>query len=221
MLLDAGHDVRAISQPFDSLKVDGPIDVLVLQGTNASVVVDAPAGIATGIRTVVEGNTLNIDSSGLHVLQFGMLHASHPLVTVTVTILKRIAVDGSSDLHAVRLASSDELILKLRGSGDANLEQINVAKLTTEISGSADVQASGSAKEQSIMIAGSGDYDGANLRGDSVAVGITGSGDAAVWAIGSLAVQIAGSGDVSYWGDPAVSQSVKGSGDVIRRGSKN
>ena len=218
---DANHEVRSVNAPFDSLKIDGPIDVRVVQGANASVVIDAPASLASGVHTSVQDGTLNIDSSGLHLLQFGTFQVTHAMVTVTVTTLKKITVDGSGDLYASHLASSDELVLKLRGSGDATLEEIKVGKLTAEISGSADVEASGSALQQSVKIAGSGDYNGANLKGDSVAVAIAGSGDAAVWAVKSLAIQIAGSGDVGYWGDPAVSQSVLGSGDVSHLGSKS
>jgi hypothetical protein len=214
--------MRSVDASFNSIKLDGPVDVLVLQGATASVAVDAPASLAAEIHTKVENGTLNIESNGLsHLLHFGFLHEAHWVVTVTMPTLRQITMDGSGDLKVQRLTSSDELVLRLRGSGDVDLEQIKVGKLTTEISGSADVQASGSALEQSVKIAGSGDYNGNNLKGDSVGVAIAGSGDAAVWASKSLAIQIAGSGDVVYWGDPTVSKSIEGSGEVTHGGSKS
>jgi hypothetical protein len=216
------HQVRPIEGSFERLTINGAVDVTFVQGPNAGVTVDAPADIAAGIRTKVEDGMLKIDSSGLHIVEFfGGGRHSHLMVTVTAPTLKEITINGSSDLYAASLTSSDDLSLRLRSSGDLHIDNIAVRKLSTTIQGSADVLLAGTAQEQSISIQGSGDYHAENLKSAAVSVSIQGSGDADVWAENTLAIQIAGSGDVEYWGKPSVSQAIAGSGDVVAHGAKN
>jgi hypothetical protein len=219
---DPVHQVRPVEGSFEGMIINGAVDVTFVQGPTPGVTVDAPADIAAGIHTKVEDGVLKIDSSGLHIVEFfGGGRHSHLMVTVTAPNLKEITINGSSDLYAARLSSSDDLSLRLRSSGDLHIDNLAVRKLSTAIQGSADVLLAGSASEQSISIQGSGDYHAQNLKSGAASVSIQGSGDAAIWAENTLSIQIAGSGDVEYWGKPSVSQAIAGSGDVVARGAKN
>ncbi len=218
---DLDHEVRPLSASFDRLKINGSIDVILVQGPVASVSVDAPARTAAAIRTVVDGNTLLIDSGHGPMFDIALPGQQHPHVTVTTPLLHEIAINGSADLTSDSYVSSDDLLLHLRSSGDLTIKHLSVKKLETEIQGSADARLAGDAAEQSVKIEGSGDYQAENLKSGSAAVAIRGSGDASVWAADTLAISIAGSGGVEYWGSPSVSQSIAGSGDVRSRGPRS
>ena len=219
---DPVHQVRAVEGSFDRITINGAVDVTFVQGPIPGITVDAPADVAAGIHTRVEDGMLKIDSHGLHFVEmFGAGRHSQLMVTVTAPNLKEVTINGSSDLYAASLTSSDDLSLRLRSSGDVHIDKIAVHKLTTAIQGSADVYLAGSAAEQAVSIQGSGDYNAENLKSSAASVSIQGSGDAALWAQDSLAIQIAGSGDVNYWGKPTVSQAIAGSGDVVAHGSKS
>ena len=45
---------------FNGLKIEGPFDVIITQGSNESVKLDAPSGIMDRIVTEIDGGVLNI-----------------------------------------------------------------------------------------------------------------------------------------------------------------
>jgi hypothetical protein len=107
--------------------------------------------------------------------------------------------------------------ITLSGSGTVEAKGINSDSLKMAVNGSGNIRAEGKADQQEISIAGSGDYQGANLKGKAVSVNIAGSGGGVVAATDSLDVVVAGSGSIEYVGDPKVTQRVVGSGSVKKR----
>ena len=193
---------------FDGIALSGSLDLVVRQGAQQSVQVQADDNLLPLLETVVEparngGSTLKVRwkreggwggswNSGWNRVQ----PRTKVLVTVVVPTLTSVAVAGS---------------------GDARLQGLNTEDLSVRISGSGDVIGQGSATRLKISIAGSGDVRLAEMRSEEVSVSIAGSGDAAVNAQKALSVSIAGSGDVSYTGEAQVKSSVAGSGSVRRK----
>lgn len=109
----------------------------------------------------------------------------------------------------------DLTALRMSGSGTITITDLTTPELTVDVSGSAEVTATGTAADQHFAISGSGRVDSAGLAGDSVTVSIAGSGSATVYASDSLDVTISGSGTVTYLGDPErVTQNVSGQGSI-------
>lgn len=187
----AATETRAVA-PFKGIVLAGSIDLVVNQGAQASVQVQADDKLLPMIETVVEGDRLQVRvKRGEH---------RYTMRKVTVTIVTPV-------LNALSIA----------GSGDAVLNALNTGELAISISGSGDVRGSGQAKRLSVQIAGSGDVHLREMLADEVSVRIAGSGDAEVNAQKTLSVSIAGSGDVVYSGDAVVKSSVAGSGSVTRK----
>lgn len=207
---------------FEAVALSGAMDLVVRQGAQQSVQVQADDNLLPLLETLVEpgrnGNTLKVRwkreggwGSGWQNVQT----RSKVLITVVVPKLSAVAVAGSGDVR-VESFSTPSLQLSLSGSGDARLDGLTTDELGVRVSGSGDVSGKGSATKVKISIAGSGDVRLAEMRADDVSVSIAGSGDAAVNAQKALTVSIAGSGDVSYTGDAQVKSSVAGSGTVRR-----
>jgi len=88
--------------------------------------------------------------------------------------------------------------------------------VTTRISGSGDVDLTGTADEQRATLEGSGDYRAGALATRAAEVVLSGSGDATVDVSGTLRADVSGSGSVTHTGGASVTGSVTGSGDVRR-----
>jgi hypothetical protein len=219
-LAETVHESRQLATPIDTLVVNGDIDVELVQDGTAQVVIDAPAGIAKHIQSTVEHGTLTIDEDSHQILGIFFSRNSHPFITVHLPQLNEIRISGAADLMVGNWSSPADLRLELKGSGDLEISHLVVRKITTVIEGSADVTLSGSASEQDVRIAGSGDYRATDLKSGTGAVAILGSGDVSVWVQDALAVTLKGSGDVEYFGSPTLAQSIKGSGNVTGRGPK-
>lgn len=208
-------------ESFEAVAVNGAMDLVVRQGAQQSVQVQADDNLLPLLETVVEsgrnGATLQVrwkrNAGGSWWGGQNIQTRSKVVVTVVVPKLNAVALAGSGDLR-VESFQTPSLQVALSGSGDARLDGVTTDELGVRVSGSGDVSGRGQATKVKISIAGSGDVRLSEMRADDVSVSIAGSGDAAVHAQKALSVSIAGSGDVRYSGDAQVKSSVAGSGSV-------
>jgi len=206
---------RSIGE-FEAIAASGSMDIVVRQGTQPALQVEADDNLLPLLETVVDsgskGATLHIRWKKGEWLQA----RSKVKVTVTATRLTALSTAGSGAIR-VEGFKTPALQVSLAGSGETHLNSLATEELGVRISGSGDVSGSGSAAKLAVNIAGSGDVRLSELRSDDVSISIAGSGDAAVNAQKTLNVRIAGSGDVNYVGDATVKSSVAGSGSVRKK----
>jgi carbon monoxide dehydrogenase subunit G len=209
---------------FEQIDVSGSMDLIVRQGPQTSVQVQADDKLLPLVETVVEngakGARLKLrwkPAEG----QFwrwsnGPQGDAKVLVTVTTPRLTAVTSSGSGNTR-IEAFKTPSMQLAVAGSGEARFDALATEELSVRVSGSGDVSGTGSAGRLKISVAGSGDVRLPEMRADEVSVSIAGSGNAAVAAQRTLDVSIAGSGNVSYTGDAQVKSSVAGSGSVRRR----
>lgn len=106
---------------------------------------------------------------------------------------------------------------ELSGSGTVDAQGINADRLKITLRGAGDITMAGQAKRQEISLAGSGNYQGEDLKSQAVTIDIAGSGSAVLAVSDTLEVNVRGLGSVEYVGDPAVRQQVSGLGSVRKR----
>ena len=194
--------------PFNSIGLSIPADVILMQGSPQKVEIEAESNIINNIKTKVQDGSWEIKFKD-HVRK-------HEKITIYITIpeLKAIAIAGSGDVMTKgEFTGMDNLALSVAGSGDMKLEG-EAQSLDVSIAGSGDVIMRGSANKVSVSIAGSGDVNLQDLNAGGCDVSIAGSGNCKVKTDGSLDVSIVGSGDVYYTGGAQVHSSVMGSGNV-------
>jgi hypothetical protein len=103
----------------------------------------------------------------------------------------------------------------LSGSGKLDITAYRQDNLDLRVSGDADVNAQGAAKQVKLDISGSGNADLSGLATDGAEVTITGSGQARVGPKAWAKLDISGSGDVTLTSHPArVDSHVTGSGAI-------
>ncbi|MDH5265248.1 MAG: DUF2807 domain-containing protein [Betaproteobacteria bacterium] len=212
----ASGKVASESRPvgdFTGIALSLPGKVEVVQGSPASVTVEADDNLLPEIETVVEASRLRIRFHR----NLSVMGRSTLRVKVTAPNIESLAVAGSGDISAGKIAGA-ALSISVGGSGDVSVADVQVEALRVAIAGSGDVKAAGRATDLAAKIAGSGDLGAGRLEAKRATVSVAGSGDATLWARESLEVSVAGSGDVRYHGDPVVKKSVAGSGTVKRLG---
>jgi hypothetical protein len=210
----SGHVVeraRAVS-PFSRVRVDGPVDVQLVQGGAEAVRVVADDNIEPLVSTSFEGDTLVVG------IKPGAGFKTRNAVKVVVDFrqLAALSLKGSGDARLDRF-KGERLQLELSGSGDASIGLLEVRELQARLSGSGDVQAAGQADQQDWDLSGSGDVSAGSLSGRQVRARLSGSGDASLGVAQELDATLSGSGDLRYAGRPKLRSQVTGSGELMAR----
>jgi len=210
---------------FTSIKIAGPFDVHLVQGTDESVKFEASKEFIDHIVTEVDGGVLKIhhkhDNWGWGVKSWysdkGIWH-NHKKIVVYIVIkdIKAITMSGSGDINFDEGLKAAALKLVVRGSGQVK-GKIDVNTLESRISGSGSIQITGNAESSTVRVVGSGDFTGRDLITVNSAVHVSGSGHAQVNANGQVDAAVRGSGNVSYSGAAkSVKRSTSGSGEISR-----
>lgn len=192
------------------LKIDA--EVILTQGPQREVRVEAQRNILDVLETEIDGDQLQIEYGHARVVGHDPVR-----VYVTAPTLDELEVSGSGELRTAApwLAANQSLRVKVSGSGDADLTLTAADGLRTAISGSGEVKLHGAASSNNVTISGSGKVSAYDLSTQDTYVSISGSGKAYVTAARTLSTDISGSGSVYYHGNPTVSSRISGSGKVV------
>jgi hypothetical protein len=208
-------ETRAVTG-FQAIATRGSIKLVLRQGTREGVTLSGDDNLLALIETRV------VDHDGVPTLEIGAkrgisMSPRLPLVAnIDLITLKAIGIAGGGSVTGDAL-KTPVLKLSIAGSAKVRLQQLAVDELTTQISGSGDVEFGGRATKLGVSISGSGDVDTRGLDADDVQISVAGSGDAKVTARKTLNVSIAGSGSVVYAGDATVKSSIAGHGSVRKQ----
>jgi hypothetical protein len=182
-------ETRTVSG-FDEIVLSGSGEVVVDINGTESLTIEAEDNIMPLLTTEVHDGRLELSTkSGIS-----------PTVTVIYTV-SAAELDGVS----------------VDGSGDITVTGIDADSFDADISGSGQIEATGTTDALDVEISGSGRYTGADLVASVATVSVSGSGHALVNATETLDAEVSGSGTVEYIGDPNVSSSLSGSGDISQR----
>ncbi len=203
--------------PIHSVFVNIPVDVQLVAGNEGSSMLMGDESVTTLIDIEVKNGIayINAKDGKSHELE-RKLYRNDVDITLTMSELKNITLNGSGDVYAEDDIPSTSLSVTINGSGDVALRKTIPASFDLTINGSGDIVLTGAGKTAAgnISINGSGDVCTRSINAKAMLVNINGSGDATVSCDEALKVLIFGSGDVCYSGEPAVESSETGSGEV-------
>lgn len=202
---------------FHAIEVNYPAQVLVKQGAQESVKIEADDNLLPELQTRVRNGVLEI-----YHMSEGDTHV-YPTEAVRITIVVRELDDiefTSAGELVIEDLESDELDVALSGAGNLKLNDIAVETLHVSLSGAGSMTASGTADHLDVNISGFGDFKGGELHSRDALVSISGAGSATVWVDDDLTAQISGAGSVGYYGSATVSKQISGIGGVNHLGDK-
>jgi hypothetical protein len=192
--------------------IDG--DVYYTQDSEYKVEIYAQQNILDKIETPIENGQLRLQFRkyaypGKH--NRIVTHISSPLVS-------GLSVNGSGSMYVNAPVSSDNMTLKVNGSGYISMSSFTGTDLSATVNGSGRIAVNGgSVVNEDLRISGSGDLDMLNLFAQNANVHTSGSGNTSLYAGNRLDIFISGSGNVYYRGNPSVSTSISGSGKVTHQ----
>jgi hypothetical protein len=195
-------DVRAVV-----LQTSGDLTIRI--GADEGLTVTAGTGVIDALTSEISDGTLVLGAEANRSIN-GQVSYS-----LTVRGLEDIEVQGSGSVTGAAVLTGHSR-LSISGSGEVNLSELSVPDLSADLSGSGGAVLAGTSQASTVVVSGSGDFQGSALITTRTWVDSSGSGTVTVNVTDQLSVRSSGSGDVGYRGNPAaVDRDASGSGDII------
>ncbi len=232
--LDGNNNVimeTRIPVSFNRIENEDDFEVYYYQDTMFRIIIRAESNLVPYIRTVVNGNTLIIDTREnlnnnvpmeVHVYSptlVGVELSGSGYIHLNTTVSERFTAKLSGSGHIEGIVVSDYFEAILSGSGYINF-MVESKETKGIVSGSGGIQLLGLgdwiyAEFADFVITGSGDIEAYNLPVITCHANISGSGDIFTLVRDNLVGRISGSGNVYYKGNPNIDSDITGSGNII------
>jgi hypothetical protein len=199
---------------FNSIELSGAMNLHVRKDVTASVRIETDENLMELIEVHNDGNTLVVrpkDGYDPDPTKEIFIYAGAPE-------FRSIDVSGASEVTSDNiLTSSEELRVQASGASEISME-VNVARMTTDVSGSSKIKLKGLARDFTVSSSGASDIRSFDLITDNARIDISGASEARVTANKTLEVEASGASDVRYRGNASVSQNSSGASSVRKEG---
>lgn len=200
---------------FTQISLSIPGKAYVRQGNTNSVELDGPSDLLKEIEAVTEGDKLIIRPKDKW-FKWDWRDAKDITARITIKNINTLHVSGSGEMLVMTRVKTDNLKLKVSGSGTLKVEA-DAGDVTADVSGSGNITLRGNLKNVKSNISGSGKIDLQASVTDLASFDISGSGDAlARGTAGAVEARISGSGKIlaSALETKACRVRISGSGSV-------
>ena len=209
---------REISD-FNAISIDYPADVIVKQGKQYAVKLEADDNLIPQLEVNVQGETLHFRNNEKNWSQ--RVYPTEPVI-LTITVIDLDALNlptaGSIEIDGME---TNSLNVSVSGAGEVNLSDVKVEQMEFTISGAGKIFVDGEVDDLRLRISGVGEFDGGNLQSQIANVRISGAGSATIWVDKNLEASISGTGSIRYYGDPkSIDKNISGLGSVSSLGDK-
>jgi hypothetical protein len=198
---------------FNRVTIETFGEVLIEQGSEESLTIEAPRDYLRYITSEVKDGTLFIKTRR----GFVGGPVQHVTYNLTVKDLEEVTFSGAGSIKIFSLETGDFKV-NLTGAGSIEIDDLMADTLLVNLTSAGAVVIAGNAVSQEVNLSGVGSYEAGDLLSKEAKVQLTGAGSAVIWAEKTLDVNISGIGSVSYFGDPEVSQNISGLGSVNSKG---
>ena len=192
---------------FSANRLSCSADVIYTQDSIYSVKVSGQANILDVLTTSVNEGELKVD------FERDVWDSKNVRVELRGPRMYSMVISGSGNINSPAVMITEDLDLKVSGSGNISLLGLESGNVAATVSGSGNIEiAGGTSQTSSYVISGSGNISAEFFECRSNTTKVSGSGNVRVYATETLDVTISGSGDVRYRGTPSIDVSVTGSG---------
>ncbi len=196
---------------FTGLKVSSGIDVVIRQGKEISLKLEADDNLHEVIITEVDGNTLKIYT------RKNIRKARSKKVFLVYEDLNTIRISSAGDVTGENTLHTDTLDIDLSSAGDLNLE-VQAEKINCDISSSGDARLSGSTEVLVASLSSAGDLHAYELNTKKTEVSCSSAGDARVYATEEFNLRSSSAGSIYYKGDGRVVNShTSSAGSIVKK----
>lgn len=197
---------------FKDIEASSSIDVIVQQGSDYSIKVDAEENILELMKVKKEGDLLVIGFKN----NVNVNLTKDIKVYITAPEFHKLDGSGSCSFTSKGVLTGNEIVLDLSGACNARLN-LEVKKLEIDASGATEIELKGKAIDFSVDGSGSTSVNAFDFLTENAHIQLSGAGDAQVYASKSLTADLSGAGSVKYKGNPStISKDISGAGSVTR-----
>jgi hypothetical protein len=180
---------------FTGIKVSSGIDVLLKQGDDETVSVEADENLHEYILTEVRNGVLNVYS------EVNIRNADRKRVHVTIKDVKSIRTTSAGDIIGEGTINSNRLELSASSAGNIKLD-IKANEVSVDISSSGDISLTGETDNLKADLSSAGDLNAYELKTKEADLSVSSAGDADVNVSEKLYARASSAGDINYKGDP-------------------
>jgi len=196
---------------FSEIKSEMSGDIIITPAASYSISIESQQNIIDAIETVLNDGILTIRVKNNTIVK----PDSRIKVYISSPNIQGLMVSGSGNMQITGAMPSNDLYLKVSGSGNINIPKLTANSIDANISGSGEININdGAINDERIDIGGSGSVNASNMSAVTADIKIAGSGNARVYVTSNLKVRITGSGSLYYRGTPAIDVSITGSGNL-------
>lgn len=199
---------------FEGIRLNVSATVEIKRDSVFKVEVFAQKNVLSVLETKVIGNKLQIGTKN-----HTFLRKHEPIIIkISMPSVNHLEVSGSGKITCLDPIFTNNLDIKISGSGKIHFSGQIYQKMSSDISGSGSVYlySDGICQNSNINISGSGQVNAQNFKSEYSQIEISGSGSIKQEVLKELNGSISGSGTVEYWNNPIVNVSISGSGKVKR-----
>ena len=194
---------------FDRLTFSGIGKIIIEQGEETSLEVEAESNVIDALKISASGSSLEI---GFKSRFINVIPTKDIVFHLKVKDLKKIDLSGAGSIECNSL-NVESLSVDSSGVGSIKIN-ITASDLEIGISGAGKVNLSGEVDTQQLNISGVGSYDARELVSKDCEISISGAGKAVVNVTQTLDIKMSGVGKVDYVGNPSITQNVSGAGSI-------
>ena len=196
---------------FTGLKVSSGIDVVIRQGNEISLELEADDNLHDVIITEVVDNTLKIKALK------NIRKARSKKVYLVYEELNSIRISSAGDVTGENTLQTDKLDIDLSSAGDLKLD-VEAENITCDISSSGDARLSGKADFLEASLSSAGDLHAYELITRKAEVSCSSAGDARIYATGEFNLRSSSAGNIYYKGDGRVASShTSSAGSIVKK----
>jgi hypothetical protein len=204
---------------FERVVLDEYGELILSQGAQPSLTIEADEDVLSRIETEVKDGTLTIGIRGTWWDKLGMalndvLSGRKIVYQLVVRELAGVTVRGAGRVKCAELRT-DRLEVRVAGAGEVKIGSLTVGQLGVEVPGAGHVQLAGQAAEQRVALTGAGSYRAPRLESQKAQVRLTGVGSATLSVAQELEATIQGVGSIEYYGSPSVKERITGIGRLV------
>ncbi|WP_426668140.1 head GIN domain-containing protein [Mucilaginibacter sp. McL0603] len=193
----SGHQVTQSNRVsnFTRIDISGGFKVNLKQDSSLGISITADDNLMKYIRTSVDGNRLHIYTKR------SLCGSGEMVINIGVKSLESIKSSGAIDLNSDGKLVTKDLYLGLNGASKVNMD-LDAANVTTEGSGSAEINLKGEASSHKVSLSGSGKIYALDFVVGSYDIETTGASHCEINVLHDLNVNTTGASEIQYRGNP-------------------
>lgn len=196
---------------FTGIMVSSGIDVVLSQGDNEYLAIEADENLHEHILTEVKNGVLHIYSDA------SIRNAEMEKAYVTMKDINSVKTTSAGDITGNTPVKAGKLELSSTSAGSIKL-QLDVKELSVNLSSSGDMTLSGNADILDANLSSAGDLNAYELMVREADISASSAGDAGISVSERLTARASSAGDISYKGNPKyIDAHSSSAGEIHRR----